>query len=174
MTIPMKDIQLEFVNCVESYYQQLYATLSAFVMFLNYNAPREFKNGLPISRITNFLTFLGSKNGLTISEEIKELTRATIFRSKFVDHVQQHTLHNWMTYSFPTKSGPECVVIYYIGKGREVYYRPHLNPYADDFEPPVNYISFYVSPPHNECHRAIFDMCLKVIEHISNQQNTNL
>lgn len=169
LTTQLQDVQLELVNRIEAYYQQLYASLSAFAMFISYTAPHPFKRGLPIGGIEDFLNFLGTKIELDIGHEIEELERARDFRARFIDHTQQHALHNWMTFTYPTRAGNECVVIYYISRGPEVYYRPHINPYAPDFEPPVNYQSFYVSPPHNECHQAIFEMCQKVILQISEQ-----
>ncbi len=166
-TVPMRDVQLEFVNRIEAYYQQLYASLSAFAMFVNHVAPHSFRRGLPIGGIEEFLRFLRTKTALNIDNELTELERARDFRARFVDHTQQHALHNWMTFSYPTGVGQECVVIYYISQGPEVFFRPHTNPYAPDFRPPVNYESFYVSPPHNECHKALFGMCQKVIRQIS-------
>jgi hypothetical protein len=165
--VPMRDVQLEFVNCIEAYYQQLYASLSAFAMFLNHVASPSFKRGLPIGSVKGFLGFLRNKTGFDLDNQLTELERARDFRAKFVDHTQQHALHNWMTFSYPTKVGPECIVIYYISRGPEVYFRSHVNPYTPDFQPPVNYESFYISPPHNKCHQTLFSVCQRIINHIS-------
>lgn len=160
----MKEIQLDFVNRVEGFYQHYYATISAFAMYLNYVAGHDFKRGMPIGGNKDFLEFLGSKYP-ELKDNLLDIERARDFRARFVDHIQQHTLHDWMTYSFPGKMGEECVIIYFIKKGPEVYHRGfQLNPYVDDFRPPVNYESFYVSPPHKEARKYLFDVFVKVIK----------
>ena len=158
----MKEIQLDFVNRVEGFFQHYYATISAFVMYLSHVANHDFKRGMPVSSIKEFLNFLESKCP-ELKTKLSEIERARDFRAKFIDHIQQHTLHDWMTYSFPGKMGEECVIIYFIKRGSEVYHRGFQpNPYAEGFMPPVNYESFYVSPPHKEAKAALFD----IFEHI--------
>jgi hypothetical protein len=164
---PMPEIQLDMVDKVESFYQQLYACLSAFVMLLNYVAPHSYQRNMSITSIKNFLEFLSSGH-LVLKESLAWLEKARDFRARFVDHIQQHVLHDWMTYSYPGKFGPECVIIYFVRKGPEVYYPGiQLDPYAPDFQPPVNYKSFYVSPPHKECLLAFQLVTEEIIKSIA-------
>jgi len=155
-------LQLGFVDKVEGFYQHLYASLSAFAMYLNLLTDHDFKHGFKIGSIKHFLVFLQSKFP-SLKENLSDLEMGRDFRAKFVDHVQQHTLHGWLTYSFPSKDGEECVIIYFIKKGNEIYYMgENVNPYSKDFKPPVNYKTFYVSPPH----RKVRESFLAVVRHV--------
>ncbi len=166
--LPVSKIQLEFVNRVEAYYQQLYASLSALAMLINHTASHDFKKNMSIRSISSLLEFL-SKKDIPLESEIKELTRAVEFRGKFVDHIQQHTLHDWMTYGIPFNETRHCVVIYFINKGPEVYAPCNyiFDPYHKDFNLSLNHGGFYVSPPQDNCHKAFFSMTEKILTAIS-------
>lgn len=167
MKRPMSEIQLDMVDKVESFYQQLYACMSAFTMLLNHIAPHDYRRSMSIGSVKKFLEFLLSKH-LDHGESLSWLETARDFRARFVDHVQQHVLHDWMTYSYPGKFGPECVIIYFVKKGPEVYHRGfQTGPYDPSFEPPVNYESFYVTPPHKECFLSFELITENVIQHLA-------
>jgi hypothetical protein len=126
---------------------------------------------MPISNIKHFLEFLIQKPEIDLKEEIKLLEKSRDFRARFIDHIQQHILHDWETGSRMLDDGRNvCTVIYFIKKGPEVYFRGVFDPYAPDFEPSSNYESFYVSPPHEKCHAAYFKLCQTLIGLISAQE----
>jgi hypothetical protein len=158
------DVQHEFVNRTEAYFQQLYASMSAFVLYISFIGSHKIKQGLPIKSIKLFLKHIESVNGLDIKNEVQLLEYSRDFRAKFIDHTQQHILHDWETFSRWGDAGNECVVIYFIKKGPEVYFRGEIDPYSPTFKPSSNHESFYVSPPHEKCHSAFFKFCEKVID----------
>lgn len=163
--------QLKFVNRLEAYFQQLYAVISALALFVNKTADHEFKQGLAIGSNKKFLNYLKEKVE-SIEDEVVIIERARSFRSDFIDHTQQKTLHNWITSSFPGEKYPLCVVTYYIKKGNEVYFRGlQLDPYSKDYMPPVNYESFVISPPHDKCHENIFSLCKKTVNKVAANKN---
>lgn len=157
-------LQLDFVNWTEAFYQELYATLSAFVMLLNHLGDREFGQ-LPIRSVGKFLGVIDKKvNGIT---ELKNtLDEARAFRAKFIDHPQQHVLHDWMTHSLPSIEGPKAVVIYFVKKGSGIYWRGLIDPHAPSFRPPFDCESFYVSPPHRKVYNSLKDFIRRVLWHI--------
>lgn len=154
-----QEIQLDFVDKTEAYYQQLYATLSAFAMLLNKLLPHEKKRGLSISSIKAFLEWL-EKLSPEVAAQVKDLEKARDFRGKFIDHVQQHELHDWITTTNMTgPDAPDSALVFFIRKNEqhEAVFRPDLNPYSPSYEPPVNHSGFYVSPQSKKTHRALQD-----------------
>jgi hypothetical protein len=158
----LTELQQEYVNCIESYYQQLYSAISALANFVNIVAAPNYRRGMSGSSIKRFLEFLRSSPNLDAQGAIDELEKARDFRAK-IDHIQMQKGSTWMTYAYPSKTGYRCVVIYYTKNGNEVYHRCQLNPYSPEFTPPVNYSEYYVSPPHDEAHAAVFCLCQKII-----------
>lgn len=159
--ITLADLQLEFVDKTEAFHQQVYATISAFIMLLSHIADQKFLAQMPIDSLVKFLRHISDKSyESTVKDQASLLIKSADFRSKFIDHPQQHALHDWMTYSY----GPEeCCIIYFTRKGPEVYYIEPKNPYAPDFVPPVNYKSFYVSPAHTQVFLAVVHFTEKVL-----------
>lgn len=170
------DVQIEFVNRVESYFQQLYAAISALAMFTNLTASHEYKKGMKIGSNTHFLDFLEKKHiGIA---QIKELRKALEFRAKFVDHIQQHVLHDWMTYGTSNAKESQCVIIYFIKAESEVrlpniitaesgLYTPRFDPFHQKFELPFSHNGFYVSPQHLNCHRSFIELTEIILESIN-------
>ena len=122
-------------------------------MLLTYVTSQDVVRQMPIRSTEKFLRWLLKKmDASQFSEEIGLLQNSLDFRNKFVDHPQQHALHDWMTMTHPSGAG---AIIYYIKNGTEVYYRGSLDPFHPDFKPPVNYKSFYVSPDYIKIHNLI-------------------
>ena len=67
--MPVSEIQLEFVNAVESYFQQLYASISSLILLINKIAPHDFKRGMSIRSTKQFLDFIEKKEGLNLGGE---------------------------------------------------------------------------------------------------------
>lgn len=143
---PSDELQLALVDKIEAFHQQVYATGSALVLTVNHRPVRTFKTDHPIDSIRRFLQFAREKSyDSTLSDALQWLERSEDFRAKFVDHPQQHLLHDWITYSHIGES----YVIYFVRQPGElvnVYMVPPLDPIDPRFRPPVNYQSFYVSP----------------------------
>lgn len=161
----LNDMQLDFVDKTEGFHQHVYSCVSAFIMLLNHIAKKDFKTQIPINSVEEFLRFLGRKSySSVIKDQVHYLEKSVDFRNKFIDHPQQHALHDWMTYTYPGG----CVVIYFIRRGNEVYYRGlQINPYSPDFEPPVNYKSFYISPPHVKVYDAVKRLVVLMAEQLA-------
>lgn len=158
------DIQLEFVNRVEAYFQQMYAAISAFVLYLTHMAPKEFKREMPFNSIEKFLKFLEKRDAL-FEKESKILERARDFRARFIDHTQQHILHDWETSASMDASGHNsCTVIYFNKKSPSAFYRGVFDPRDARYEPSGDYETFYVSPSHREAHAAFYNLCENVIK----------
>lgn len=173
--VPVHRIQLEYVNRLESYFQHLYATISALIMLVNTLGDHGLRQSLPIGSIKKFLKHLGQDNNLDVSEEVLLLEQARDFRAKFVDHIQQHKLCNWITYGVPAEGSDErfSVVIYYIPKGdsssEQIIGGDPTNPYSDDFAFGIANDGFFVSPPYHQCHVALFDLARKAITYLESR-----
>ncbi|HEX7456629.1 MAG TPA: hypothetical protein VF303_04160 [Candidatus Nanoarchaeia archaeon] len=150
---PLSHSQLDFVDKLEIFYQGLYATISAFSMLLNHTAPPEYRKDMPIRSAERFIRFM-KKNSSNLDAEWDLLEKARDFRIKFIDHIQQHVLHDWMTYS-TVRGG--AVVIYFIPEDypNPVYFTEPLDPLDPNFIPPVGNRGFYVSPPYKDVYKAL-------------------
>lgn len=158
--ITLTDLQLEFVDKTEAFHQQVYATISAFIMLLSHIADQKFLSQMPIDSLTKFLRHISDRSYESIvKDQAALLIKSADFRSKFIDHPQQHALHDWMTYSY----GTETCIIYFVRKGNKVYYRELKDPYAPDFVPPIDHKSFYVSPAHTQVFLAVIYFTEKVL-----------
>lgn len=165
--ITLTDLQLGFVDKTEAFHQQVYATISAFIMLLSHVAGQKFLSQMPIDSLTKFLRHISDKSYESIvKDQATLLIKSADFRSKFIDHPQQHALHDWLTYSY----GTGTCIIYFIRKGNEVYYREPKDPYAPDFTPPVNYKSFYVSPAHTQVFLAVIYFTEKVLSSLAHEK----
>lgn len=148
----LEDLQLEFVDKTEAFHQHVYATISTFILLLSHVAGHKYKGQLPISSVTRFLEYICETNQDEYIHAQAEVLKTSIkFRAKFIDHPQQHALHDWMTCSY----GSGTCIIYFIRTGDGVYMPTQLNPYAPDFRPPIDCGDFYVSPPTDEALLAI-------------------
>lgn len=146
-------LQLKLVDKVEAFHQQVYSTLSVLILFLTHFRIEDLKD-FPINSVKRFLEHVKKriKCRSTLYEQIDLLERSIDFRSKFIDHPQQHAIHDWMTYGYLGK----YYVIYFIRHGREVYYREPKEPFEPDFQPPVNCKKdFYVSPDKDKTYKAL-------------------
>ena len=161
-----RTVQFDFVDKTEAYYQQLYATLSAFVMVINKLASHEVRRGLNVSRNERFLSDLLRKYP-EISDDISNVEIARAFRAKFVDHIQQHTLHDWCTVSNLVGPGAGgCTLIYFLRANPAVHgmvFRPGLDPYAAGYEPPVDHAGFYVSPLYQSVQKSFENIVRHVL-----------
>jgi hypothetical protein len=157
--IVLKDIQLEFVDKTESFHQQVYATISAFILLVSHISFKQW----PIRKVSAFLKKVSENTSDPVLQEYIETLKESIeFRSKFIDHPQQHILHDWMTYSYINGT---CI-IYFVRNGSEVYYHSELDPYSKNFIPPVSHETFYVSPPHKDTFKAMIKFTEKMLSEI--------
>lgn len=162
-TRTLEELQLEFVDKTEAFHQQVYATISAFILLLSHVAGHKYKGQLPISGVTKFLKYIALNNqDEKFNRYIKFLKDSINFRAKYIDHPQQHVLHDWMTYSY----GTGTCIIYFVRKGDDVYAPGSLDPFSSDFKPPVGHESFYVSPPHEVVYICLQKFTKMVLESI--------
>lgn len=149
----LKDIQLDFVDKIEAYFQQLYSTLSAFIMLLNHVADDSFRKQMPIKGVERFLLWVSKQSySSQLKNHIVLLDNARNFRAIFIDHPQQHIIHDWMTYSHLNGTA----IIYFIRNGNKVYAPGSIvDPYDPNFKPPFDYKSFYVSPDYRKVHESM-------------------
>ena len=170
---PLQEIQLSFVNELEVFFEEIYSTLSAFSVLL---IGTTFKDYIPqkVSKNNeNLLNFLENfiKDD-TYLKNIQTLREAKIFRNNVV-HFKKDLQQDWMTFSYLSPFGQECVVIYYFAKGPEVYYRGFQDdPYAANFMPPVNYSSFYVSPSHKKIFKALNEVIFMTLRKITEDEKS--
>lgn len=168
----LQSIQLTFVNDLESFFEQLYATLCAFSTLL----VETTSNGYVPTDITEnnekFLNFLEGFLPQSEKLKVKDLKDAKTFRNEII-HYKNRVRRDWMNFTYPSREGLECTVIYYLSRGPEIYYRGvQLDPYTPEFKPPVNYISFYVSPPHKKIYNAFLDIVNLTLEKITNDNTS--
>lgn len=158
----LEDLQLKFVDKVEQFHRQMYSALSVLILVLNQTGIHGEKPNHPINSVDRFLDYLLGKNE-SLSISIDYLKKSISFRAKFVDHPQQHKLHDWMTYL----SDGRYYIIYFIPTAdRNVYLRVG-NPLDVEFEPPVSCSDFYVSPHFAETYGSLCNLivyCLSLVD----------
>lgn len=148
-------LQLDLVNKVEAFHQQVYSTISVLILVLNFVGINNKRSNHPISSVSKFLDYL-VKNVFSenpeILEQIEILKQSKDYRAKFVDHPQQHQLYEWSTYGYED----QVYIIYYKQLGNEIYaIRGNPDPLSKDFIPPVNTDDFYVAPDKNRTFNAV-------------------
>lgn len=151
---PLHYWQIAFVDVVEAFHQQIYSTLSTLILVLNHLGLNGKKH--PINSVKKFLEFVKEKQlqyRSALADQIDILQKSRDFRSKFIDHPQQHQLHDWMTHR--TEEG-EMYIIFFKRKGKEVYAPTPKHPSDPEFKPPVNCgKDFYISPDERKTLKAI-------------------
>lgn len=156
--INLSELQLIYMDKIESFFEHVYAFISTLAMLLNNIIPHKHKRELPVGKNKRFIEYLDEKY-VNIKNEISLLEKAREFRAKFITHLSQNVLHDWMTYSCDGRFKAECVIIYFIKNSDNSYknynHDFYLNPYDLDFKPPISCSNFYVSPPHNELYFSI-------------------
>ncbi len=161
--VTLHQLQLIFVDKTEAFHQQVYATLSAFILVLSTSLPHEIINQMPITKLSKFLKLnwlsKGERTqGLVKCAEILEVSRS--FRSKYIDHTQQHVVHDWMTVSI----NEETVIIYFVvGENPLFKSKGILDPRSPDFWPPIACEEFYVSPPYRETIESMKDFVMQIL-----------
>lgn len=176
-TRTLNELQHDFVDKTEAFHQQVYATISAFALLLNHFAPKEFLRGMPIGAIKQFLDFLKERFPV-YEKQIEQLELSRDFRAKMVDHIQQHQLHNWMTYSYPhdtSRLGADCVIIYFTPlDGAEPKPFPEMppehskdlvyDPRSPYFRLPIGHKDYYVSPHAGSVFLAMHELAFAILE----------
>lgn len=151
--------QIELVDKTEAFHQQIYAALSAYRGLLLTTLPRSERDRLPKDSVSKLLRYVKERsNSSVLQNHIVHLERSVDFRARFVDHPDQHVVHDWMTFR------P-------LGRTVTVYFAPHFggatpeqearlreqlrlqsehngfaDPWSAYFHPPLACESFYVSP----------------------------
>jgi len=159
----LDNTQINYLNKIEAYHQQVYATLSNLIMATTYFGIRGKKLDHPIGSVEKFLNFilknitldnLGHDGRFKIT--INVLIKSIIFRSKHIDHPQQNKTYHWMTYHFCCR----CYIIYYIPKSRCVYAMDlnKADPESPKFKPPVDCDVFTVCPYWGQVQQAVIDL----------------
>jgi len=152
--------QLTFVDRVEAFHQHVYAAMSSLILCASHILSPSETSQLPIRSVSRFLDRHGSG---VFSHASSGLKASLAFRNRFIDHPQQHALHDWMTFKSPSGT----VVVYFIPQYSHLdsdptrptaYYAiraiDNLDPFSDDFRPPVDCTSFYVSPAYRHTTEA--------------------
>lgn len=165
--VVLEDLQFHFVDKTEAFHQQMYASLSNLVLALNNLRPhKKLLIDIPIGSIERFLAYIDKVYGLkeVLPGVIDSLNSSRDFRSRFVDHPQQHGAHNWYMYSY----GTGICIVYYLPDedlDQEVIYVPTMGyPYVDNFQPIFKTKSCYVSPNHHSTFKSAFQLSIFLLE----------
>jgi len=159
-------LQIAFVDKIEAFHQAVYTTISALIMVIKqFKSNQNTKNQIPIKSVKKFLTYISTsqaKYQSVLIDQINILEKSRDFRAKFIDHPQQHLLHDWMTFNFLGK----VYLIFFKASGQEIYaINPDIHPMSPRFKPPVNCgKNFYIAPNEDEC----FDAIQILLEHLLN------
>jgi hypothetical protein len=142
----LDDAQFLLLDKMESLFQQVYSTISALILVINYVGFSECKQDFPNRSVTKFLNFIKtnpSNISSGIEAELDLLIYAVYYRDNFIDHPQGKPALNWMTYGYTGK----YVIIYYPPEITEVIaITDNFDPYEKNFQPCINTKEFYVSP----------------------------
>lgn len=148
-------MQIKLVDRVEAFHQQVYSTLSVLAMVLTHLGFRINNQTPPISSIEKLLKALSDhkyKYSSVMQDQIYILEKSRSFRTKFVDHPQQHQIHDWYTYGFKG----DYYLIFFIRTGANVYVPVgDIDPLSSDFKPPVDHSDFYVAPDKDRTQKAL-------------------
>lgn len=152
----LPEFQLRFVDKTEALHQHVYATLAVLALVLNHRREGDSRQPYPVGSITKFLAALKERDFRykdRLLDHVAVLERSADFRSKYVDHPEQHQLHDWMTYCPEEKA----YIIYFIRKSGALIYRAGpTDPFHPGFQPPVDCgDDFYVSPDPERTYSAM-------------------
>jgi hypothetical protein len=141
----LDEAQFLLLDKMESFLQQVYSTISALILILNYIGFPNLKEDFPQRSVIKFLNFVKNNPDFTnkIENEIDLLIEAVNFRDNFVDHPQGKPAYNWMSYGYAGK----FVIIYYPPEVTEVIaVMDNLDPHCKEFHPCLKTDIFFVSP----------------------------
>lgn len=165
----LRNRQLQFVDRVESFHRQIYATLSVFILFLSHSAPIKISSQIPIRSVQKFIKYLQGQALLNDNSHFfNQLLDSVDYRAYFIDHPQQSKLCHWLTMGLPQ----ETVVIHYVplycdsphkDKFDSVENTQYTNPRLPNFWPFVRCSSFRVSPNSSETFRALYSTIKNVL-----------
>lgn len=152
----LDDAQREFVGYTESFNQQLYAVLNAFINLLSIIGGNKV-NGMPSVSTSKFLTF-AQKNFENIDSEVSTLSKSLDFRAKHIDHTNQGKAQDWMTISGPNGL---AFIVYFSGKGRgnTVNIGEKIG-----IEMQLQAEEVYISPHHQEIIAALFSFTRSIFK----------
>lgn len=143
------DLQQTFVDSVNAFYQQFYTTLSVYIAVVNHAASKATKEEINMKKaIHSAGHFLDkAKELLGETESLETLIAAYEYRSKFIDHAQQHKVYDYFTLNVN-------------GKGRIIYFRGSDEDGATQFDlghimgtamlSPVKATEWFIPPYHYE------------------------
>lgn len=159
--------QINLVDKIEAFHQQIYSALSAFVLMLNHYAPIQWKRDMPIKSIDRFLTFIhGKYNNQEFLDSLNYLNQSREFRAKFVDHMQQHIVHDWAT----VNANEVPMIVYYILAENEVDAVSCKMP-GSEYEFPIMCKQYYWSPPIPEVYKSFIFLMRTVLEEFSDYKH---
>lgn len=156
------ELQLRLVDKIEALHQQIYVTLASLIKVVSYLGINGKKESIPIDSVRKFLLHLKERTFRYQSPVhvcIDELLKSEDYRAKFVDHPQQHKMHNWMTYIFVRNGIDKCAIIYYPKYGSIPVYAPGpiTDPYDPRYKPPLGGVkAYFISPDVDQTINAIF------------------
>jgi len=145
----LQKLQLNLVDKMEAFHQQIYSTLSVVVMVCNYIPVLGSTENHPKNSIQKFLSYIESNNYFReISiHTIEELLQSVKFRAFYIDHPQNKPAYNWMSFKFEEDIG----IIYYTEYSNKCYYRGYpVDPRDPDYMPPVDCRGEFVVSPHRK------------------------
>jgi hypothetical protein len=153
---PLKEVQLRFVDKIEAFHQHIYATLAVLALVVNHLRDEREKQLYPVGSISKFLAALKERKFRykdRLLDQVAILEKSSDFRSKYIDHPDQHQLHNWMTHFYLNKYH----VVYFLTGGDPAdIHAGDPDPDSPDFHPPIGgLLGFYVSPDLDRTYDAM-------------------
>lgn len=158
---PRGDVQKDFVNDTESFHQQIYATLSAFIKLLTHIAPKKFSSQMPSKSLCKFIDFL-KKEVSNIEEEMAVIKRSREYRTRYVDHINQNISHNW--YTLEIHNGEIYIVYYSTGSNGKIMDIPEIDGGGFTFKTSLLVESYFVPPHHKDTIIALSNVVLKTLD----------
>lgn len=164
-TVPLRDLQKDFIRETNSFHQQTYATISAFVRVLLHITPKQFSATIPRRSLKSFLEFLKNKkefNNLGLQIELLEHSRD--FRANFIDHPQSTKDYDWMTFGLP--EGVKILYFWGRGSGYFITYSHQMNDGKKPIEirTPFPAKEWRVSPHHSQVFLAVWGLVAATLE----------
>ncbi len=170
-------LQYLLVDKTEAIHQQVYATLSALALLVQRVGPPAIVSRIPTKSMKKFLEFLPHITGLgddwsppegvpvaSFTDLLDILECSRDFRAKFISHPQGHAAQHWITYRSTTG---RVVIVYCTLRSWKVFYRhPPRDPYDPEFEPHLDYKSFYVAPAPEYALNALLLLANELLTHM--------
>jgi hypothetical protein len=160
--------QKKLVNKSMAFHQQAYVVIASLGSLLN-QLKDEKASQFPWQEVTDLLDVLESRHFKDNEGRLDDLyvvRNAAWYRSKYVDHPQQHQPHCWLTH-YELEDDQEYIIFYNPIPGEEFEMLPipeaSMNPKSELYRLPLGVEQWFTAPDVMATHEAIQRIVLHIL-----------